>query len=311
MAEKNWTHLFIDGRRVSFDRRDNSVTLFPDDGFRLMLAERIGHAEGFGNDWTATAPDGTKHRARGRTAAAKWLMETTAEDRARAAAEREQREAKDASAVDEALAILRAVAPESARSQPMKMSRDAQPFFVFSPESMRDLLVALTHDDGPRPLPLATALERVVEHYVVLWSGSDDPYAEPHPFEWGYLSGVAFEAAPDYRPDFGAYAEFWFEREDGEESMIGLPALGSSAVATRDAIVVEDEGGWLVVVIAEDAPETLDVPVSNVHEWDRAAIIELAHGAPPVWPDDDDPDAADDDGDAEGDDGEPEHRDGN
>ena len=102
MAEKNWTHLVIDGRRVSFDRRDNSVTLFPDDDFRLLLAERIGHAEGLGNDWTATAPDGTKHRARGRTAAAKWLIETTAEDRVRAAVEREQQEAKDASAVDEA-----------------------------------------------------------------------------------------------------------------------------------------------------------------------------------------------------------------
>src|SRR5262249_12430561 len=83
IAEKNWTHLFNDGRRVSFDRRDGSVILYPDEDFHVLGSYHLGYAEGYGTDWTATAPDGTKYRASGRKDAANWLIERTAEERAK------------------------------------------------------------------------------------------------------------------------------------------------------------------------------------------------------------------------------------
>jgi hypothetical protein len=164
---------------------------------------------------------------------------------------------------------------------------DAQSFFIFSPEEMRDLLLALT-TQGPRQLPLPTALARFAEHDVVMFSVGD-PAGEPHAFEWGYLSAVAVEEAPAAQPTLGAYAEFYFERSDGQESMIGLQGLASTALVTEDAVTFEDEGGAVVIAVAEPAPETLNVPGMVVAwEWDRGQIIELAQSTPPAFDDDDD-----------------------
>jgi hypothetical protein len=292
MATKNWTHLFIDGRRVSFDRRDDSVTLYPDEDFRVSLSTRIGYAERTGSGWKVSAPDGATHYATSRKAAAEWLIEATAIGRADAEAERQRQEVKDDDAIKQATAILETLAPDLEIPRPFRISADASPFFVLSPEGMQEPLLALTDDSGPRRLPLAVALERVTEHYVVLFSLGADPYAEPHPFDWGFLASFAFEDVSADRPDLGAYAEFWFERDGGDESMIGIPGLGSTALVTKDAIVVEDEGGYLAVVIADEPSDTLDVPANNVWEWDRQAIVQLAQGPPPVEPDDEDSDSA-------------------
>jgi hypothetical protein len=281
MAEKNWTHLFIDGRRVSFDRRDGSVTLYPDEGFDPLVAYPLGHAEGFGNDWTATAPDGTVYRARGRKDAAIWLIETTAEEREQHERERAQQADDDDLACEEATAIIRTVWPDFQKPGPFLGNPNAQPLFIFEPCRMRDLLVALT-GEGPRELPLAAALARVAEHTVVIFSVRD-PVAGPHAVEWGYLDEVHVEDPPDSRPDLETYAEFYFLRKDGEESMIGLPGLASTALVTEDAVTVEEEGGALVIAIAEPAPDMLNVGDMVVPwEWDRQSIIDLAEGEPPA-----------------------------
>jgi hypothetical protein len=284
MAQSNWTHLFIDGRRVSFDRRDNSVTLYPEEEFRVARATRVGYAERSASGWTATAPDGTTHHAAGRKAAAEWLIKATAGIRAQAEAERERQEQKDEDAIAEALAILDMLGPDVSIA-PFRMSEDTSAMFLLSPVQMRDLLVAVTDDTKPRRLPLATAMQRVCERHVVLFSMTD-PYSA-RPFEWGYLSAFAFEDATPDRPDLGAYVEFFFERGPGEETSIGISCLGSTALVTRDAITVEDESGLLVVVIAEEAPEMLDVPASNALEWDREAIVQIAQNPPPVMPEED------------------------
>ena len=262
----NCSHLIIDGRRVSFDRRDSSVTLFPDEEFRLLRAEHIGYAEGSANRWTATAPDGAKHHSRGRKGAALWLIERTAETRASRDADRVKQATVGDAANEEAAAIIRTVWPDFRKPGPMMDNPDALTFYTFSPEKMRDLVVALT-SESPRMLPLAAALERVVDHEIVLFSVRD-PY-EPNPFEWGYLEAVTVLDASDNRPDLGACAQFHFERSDDGSSMIDVPCLASTALVSRDAVVIEEQGGVLVIVIAEPA-ETLDVP-GMVVAWEWSA----------------------------------------
>jgi hypothetical protein len=284
MAEKNWTHLFIDGRRVSFDRRDGSVTLFPDEDFRFGRAESIGHAEGFGRDWAVTAPDGTTYQATGRKDAATWLLEATERARVQRAEKRVEDELTAEEATAEATAIIRTVRPDFRTPGPLMGNADAARFFIFSPEELRDLLVALTID-GPKQLPLATALRHVAEHDVVLF-GVPDQSREPHAFHWGWLEDVVVEEATESRPDLGAYAEFHFAHAAGEESMIGLPCLGSTALIGQDTVAFEDDAGMVVVAIADQPSETLAVPGSP-WEWDRDAMVALAQGPPPEFDPDD------------------------
>jgi hypothetical protein len=144
MAEKNRTHVFIDGRRVSFDRRDNSVTLFPDSDFRLIRAERIGYAEGSGRDWKATAPDGRTRHADGRKAAAKWLIDATKDERALRAARRNNADVDSRAALAEAMSIIHTVWPDEPPPQPFMGEQGADTFFIYTPQRMRDLVQALT-----------------------------------------------------------------------------------------------------------------------------------------------------------------------
>jgi hypothetical protein len=144
VAENNLTHVFIDGQRVTFDRRDESVTLFPDEDFRFARAERIGSAEGADRDWIATAPDGMTRRLDGRKAVARWLIQATEEQRTARASERDAQRTQTDAAVDEALAIIHTVLPSCRRPGPLMGDPDARTFFVFDPEELRDLLVGLT-----------------------------------------------------------------------------------------------------------------------------------------------------------------------
>ena len=288
MAGKNLQHLFIDGCRVTFDRRDHSVTIFPDENYSLGRAHLIGWAEGSGRLWTATAPDGTKHRVDGRKAAAEWLIKATEEDRRRAESDRAEAQQRDEKAVKEAVAILNTLTGDVRIPQPARVF-DSGPMFLLDPEQMRDLLVALTDDLAPRRLPLALALDRVVEHQVVLFT-LGGPYDDPEPMTWGWLDKVASEPSDPERPDLGDYAEFYFDRDGGDGEMLGVPGLSDTALVSCDAVVIDEEDGLLIAVIADDR-ETLDVPASNALEWDRAAILALVDTPPPKLYADDEDDA--------------------
>jgi hypothetical protein len=140
MASGNWTHLFIDGRRVSFDRRDNSVTWFPDDGFRLSASHRIGYAEGKGTSWVATSPTGKTHHAAGRKAAAVWLIEQSTDDIAAKERDRATERRRQEAAREEAMAVINRIWPDHRPPGPLMGDDDAPIYFIFEPTEMRDLL---------------------------------------------------------------------------------------------------------------------------------------------------------------------------
>lgn len=143
MTASNLRHIFIDGRRVTFDRRDDSVTLFPDDGHRFIGAHRLGYAKGSKRDWTATALNGAERTCDGRTAAANWLIEHTQRERAEVAAAQAETRAAEGIAADQATEMIRGVQPNYRRPQPLDGDPTGQVFFVFVAEEMRDLLLDL------------------------------------------------------------------------------------------------------------------------------------------------------------------------
>lgn len=136
----NLKHLFIDGRRVTFDRRDDSVTLFPDTDFRFLGAERIGTARGSHRDWIATTPNGRVTQLGGRKACALWLIEQTAETRSERATRMAHDQEVEELAVEEAMEILKQVRRDP--RPPASVSGDprGKAFFVFHPWELRDLL---------------------------------------------------------------------------------------------------------------------------------------------------------------------------
>lgn len=144
MSGSNLKHIFIDGRRVTFDRRDDSVTLFPDGGFHFNGARVIGRARGAGRDWLATAPDGHTARVEGRKAAAEWLLERTADERLALNVRENAERSTEAEAIDEAMVLLREVRPEAARPRPVAGDDGGPVFFIFGPAEFRDILRDLT-----------------------------------------------------------------------------------------------------------------------------------------------------------------------
>jgi hypothetical protein len=140
MSSSNLTHLFLDDRRVTFDRRDDSVTLFPDRDFRFIAAERIGLATGAGRSWTATAPDGTIRYCEGRKDAALWLIERTRARRSIRESSHSTRRKLEANATDEVMELIKQVRPNYTRPRSFVSDPQGAVFFVFGPDELRDLL---------------------------------------------------------------------------------------------------------------------------------------------------------------------------
>jgi hypothetical protein len=140
MSSSNLKHIFIEGRRVTFDRRDDSVMVFPDEGFHFNGARVIGRARGEGRDWEATAPSGETARVEGRKAAAEWLLERTADERADLDLRERAERSAEAEAIEEAMVLLREVRPEAARPRPVLGDDGGRAFFIFGPAEFRDIL---------------------------------------------------------------------------------------------------------------------------------------------------------------------------
>lgn len=141
MSSSNLKHLFIDGRRVTFDRRDNSVTLFPDNDFRFIAAEHIGHAKGSDRSWTATTPEGTARHCDGRKDAALWLIDQTSERRTNRERSQSIRRTSEAGATEEAMELIKLVRPDYPRPRPLNSDPNGAVYFVFGPAELRDLLL--------------------------------------------------------------------------------------------------------------------------------------------------------------------------
>lgn len=140
MSAGNLKHIFIEGKRVTFDRRDDSVMLFPDEGFHFNGARVIGRARGTDRDWEVRAPNGASARVDGRKAAAVWLLECTAEERAALDTEEEEERSAEAQAIEEAMVLLRKVRPGAARPRPVAGDSGGPAFFIFRPAEFRDIL---------------------------------------------------------------------------------------------------------------------------------------------------------------------------
>lgn len=141
MSSSNLKHLFIDGRRVTFDRRDDSVTLFPDDGFRFIAAEHIGRAEGSGRSWIATTPEGTARHCDGRKDAAIWLIDQTSERRADRKRSQSDRRTSEAGATKETMELIKSIRPDFQQPRPFDGDPNGAVYFVFHPAELRDLLL--------------------------------------------------------------------------------------------------------------------------------------------------------------------------
>jgi hypothetical protein len=141
VTSSNLKHLFIDEKRVTFDRRDDSVTLFPDRDFRFIAAERIGYASGAGRSWTATAPDGTERHCEGRKDAALWLIEQTRDQRSARKSSQAARRTSEVKATDEVMALIQRFRADYPRPRPIGGDPNEAVFFVFHPAELRDLLL--------------------------------------------------------------------------------------------------------------------------------------------------------------------------
>lgn len=141
MSSSNLKHLFIDGRRVTFDRRDNSVTLFPDNDFRFIAAEHIGHAEGSGRSWTATTPEGTARHCDGRKDAARWLIDQTSKRRENRESSQSVRRTSEGDATEEAMELIKLIRPDYQQPRPFDGDPNGAVYFVFHPAELRDLLL--------------------------------------------------------------------------------------------------------------------------------------------------------------------------
>jgi hypothetical protein len=145
----NWTHVFVDGRRVGFDRRDDSVVMAPDDDPDGMPTVWLGQAVYEGNRrWAVSTREGQRATVESRRAAAVWLLEATAEKRAADNARQQERDARDREAAEDAARVIRTVWPDYAAPNDALFGGA----FMLSAVQMRDLLVALTAP-GPRALP--------------------------------------------------------------------------------------------------------------------------------------------------------------